>query len=106
VLKIDVTTRIRIVGSAQKNTQPIIDALGPYIEKSLDPANSQNGASERHSVTRPERGHGVRPKILELASGTGEHLAAYAMEWTGVDWVGSERGYVSEFCLARTRLAL
>lgn len=84
-------TRTEIIGSAKKNTQPIIDALRPYIEKSLDLANFKNEDPENHAATRPETRHGVRPKIIELASGTGEHLAAYAIEWTGVDWVGSER---------------
>lgn len=49
--------------------------------------------SKEDWTTRPRNrnGHGVRPKIIELASGTGDHLAAYAAEWDGVDWVGSER---------------
>jgi hypothetical protein len=112
----DVVTRTRIAGSAKKNTQPIIDALRPYVERSSGAAipderaagpqgSDPQGLGPRENSTA-RRGNRSRPKILELASGTGEHLAAYAIEWTGVDWVGSERRYVSEFCLARTRLAL
>jgi hypothetical protein len=110
VLITDIATRTRIIGSAQKNTQPIIDALRPYIEKSLNPhlAESESSSFEGNIATRPRNRNGQegenRPKIIELASGTGEHLAAYAIEWTGVDWVGSERGYVSESCLARPSL--
>ncbi|KAG7527262.1 hypothetical protein FFLO_07109 [Filobasidium floriforme] len=102
-----------VAGSAKKNTQPIIDALRPYIERSLTstvPVPDERAATGPHGsdpqglgpqglgfkedwTTRPETGHGnkIRPKILELASGTGEHLASYATEWDGVDWVGSER---------------
>jgi len=103
---------MRIAGSAKKNTQPIIDALRPYVERSLTSAvpderaatgpqgsGPQGSGSKEDSTARPletRRGNRSRPKIIELASGTGEHLAAYAIEWTGVDWVGSERRYVSE----------
>jgi hypothetical protein len=120
VLITDLGTRTEIIGSAQKNTQPIIDALRPYIERSLiipgeraatGPQGSgpQGSGSKEDSTARPletRRGNRSRPKIIELASGTGDHLAAYAIEWTGVDWVGSERRYVSESCLARTSLVL
>jgi hypothetical protein len=60
-------------GSATRNSSDIVDTLRPFVERSI------------------RRNSGTRSRILELASGTGEHLRAYAKEWEQVEWVGSER---------------
>lgn len=54
----------RTAPSALRNLAPIAEALAPHL---------------------PPRG-----RALELASGTGQHIAAHAARWPGIDWQPSD----------------
>ncbi len=55
-----------VAPSAERNRQPIIDALGPLLA-------------------------GASGTVLEIGSGTGQHVAALAAAFPGLDWQPSER---------------
>ena len=54
-----------VAPSAQRNEQPLIDALGPLL-------NDRRGA------------------LLEIGSGTGQHSAAFARAFPKIDWIPSD----------------
>lgn len=79
-------------GSEQRNIQPLIDALEPILRRRLiglpEGSPSPNASSYSGGVIdkAPER-----PCVLEIASGSGEHLKGFAEAFQEYDWVGSER---------------
>ncbi|KAI5451889.1 hypothetical protein NCC49_001191 [Naganishia albida] len=61
-----------VEGSAARNRDAILDALAPYIE---------------HDIGNPDS----RGRVLEISSGSGEHVAAMARRWPGIEFWPSER---------------
>jgi len=64
----------RTAPAAQRNTQPIMDVLAPLL---------------------PDRG-----RVLEVASGTGQHVVTFAQHFPGIKWHPSDPHPVSRKSIA------
>ncbi|KAJ9115162.1 hypothetical protein QFC24_007073 [Naganishia onofrii] len=69
-----------VAGSASRNRDAILDALAPFLEQVV--SSSKGGTSNKEEG--PER-------VLEISSGSGEHVVAMSRRWPDVELWPSER---------------
>lgn len=76
-------------GSADRNLQPISNALSPLIEDTLH--NARTGEAGTEDEENAAQGDSDRVRIFEIGSLPYTHIRSFARRWPRIHWTGSGR---------------
>ncbi|KAJ9109367.1 hypothetical protein QFC21_000697 [Naganishia friedmannii] len=70
-----------VAGSASRNRDAILDALAPLLDEVSGSSSTTDAGGELENQER----------VLEISSGSGEHVVAMSRRWLAVEFWPSER---------------